>query len=134
MDVQLLRLNESERGGSTSVEMALLWLAMLLMISAVVQVALVFYAGQLALTAAEDGLRAGRYHHATSAADARRDAEAFLRRAAGTSLGSAEVAAELDQATGVLRVRVSGDALSLVPGVPLRVSKEAVGAVERVTP
>jgi Flp pilus assembly protein TadG len=134
MAVRLLRLKESERGGSTSVEMALLWLTMLLMISAVVQVALVFYAGQLALTAAEDGLRTGRYHHATSATDARRDAEAFLRRAAGTSLGSAEVTAELDQTTGVLRVRVSGDALSLVPGVSLHVSKEAVGALERVTP
>jgi Flp pilus assembly protein TadG len=124
----------AERGGSTSVEMALLWTAMLLMIMAVTQVALLFYAGQLALTAAEDGLRAGRYQGASSVADAKRDAEAFLRRAAGTSLRAPSVAAALNPATGVLRVRVSGEALSMLPGVPLRVSKEAVGAVERVTP
>lgn len=115
-------------------EMALLWIAMLSMVFAVAQVALLFYAGQLALTAAEDGLRAGRYHGASSVAEARQDAEAFLGRAAGSSLRAASVVAELDPATGVLRVRVSGEALSMLPGVPLRVTKEAVGAVERVTP
>ncbi|MHA6622900.1 TadE family protein [Pseudonocardia sp. DLS-67] len=134
MAAQTLSVDEPERGGSTSVEMALLWLAMLVMIMAVVQVALVFYAGQLALTAAEDGLRAGRYVNASSVVEARRDAEAFLRRAAGTSLQSPSVAAEVDPATGLLRVRVSGDALSVVPGVSLQVTKEATGAVERVTP
>ena len=53
-----------ERGGATGVEMALLWAAMLAFILAVAQVALVFYAGQLALTAAQDGLHTGRTYPA----------------------------------------------------------------------
>ncbi|MDN5856186.1 MAG: pilus assembly protein, partial [Actinomycetia bacterium] len=73
-----------ERGGATSVEMALLWTVMTAMIVAVVQVALVFYARQLALTAAEDGLRAGRYFQAgDAAATAHRAATDFLARTAG---------------------------------------------------
>jgi hypothetical protein len=114
--------------------MALLWGAMLLMVAAAVQVALLFYAGQVALTAAEDGLRSGRYAENPSAERARQDAEAFLRRAAGSALASPTVLAELDPATGLLRVQVTGEVISLVPGVQLRVAKEAAGPVERITP
>lgn len=124
----------TERGGATSVQMALLWIAMLTLIMAVVQVALVFYAEQLALTAAQDGLRTGRYFDAVSAEQARHDAEAFLERAAGSTLAATTVSADLDDAAGTLRVTVTGDALSVVPGLRLQVSKEAVGAVERITP
>ena len=49
-----------ERGGAVNVQMALLWSAMLGLVLTVVQVSLVFYASQLALTAAEDGVRSGR--------------------------------------------------------------------------
>jgi Flp pilus assembly protein TadG len=80
-----------ERGGATSVEMALLWGAMIALILAVVQVAILFLAGQLALTAAQDGLREGRYFRVGSAEQARRGAEDFLARAAGTTLGSTRV-------------------------------------------
>ena len=48
-----------ERGGGVGVEMALIWIAMLSLVAAATQVALVFYAGQLALTAAQDGVHAG---------------------------------------------------------------------------
>jgi Flp pilus assembly protein TadG len=123
-----------DRGGATGVEMALLWVAMLALISAVVQVALLFYAGQLALTAAEDGLRSGRYLERRSAEQARADAQAFLQRAAGRALSAPVVSAELDPEAGVLRVRVAGRALSMLPGVPLPVEKVAVGPVERITP
>ncbi|WP_219414194.1 hypothetical protein [Pseudonocardia nigra] len=123
-----------DTGGATGVEMAMLWAAMPLIIAAVVQIALLFYAGQLALTAAEDGLRAGRYLENPSPQRAQEDAEAFLRRAAGTALGVPVVAAELDADAGLLRVRVSGEALSLLPGIRLRVEKEAVGPVERIVP
>lgn len=123
-----------DRGGATAVEMSLVWLAMLLMVGAAVQVALVFHAGQLALTAAEDGLRSGRYADTPSADEARADATAFLARAAGTSLQEPHVAATLDPTAGVLRVEVRGRALSLLPGVEFEVRKQAVGAIERVTP
>lgn len=123
-----------ERGGATSVEMALLWGAMLALILAVVQVALLFLAGQLALTAAEDGLREGRYFRVGSAEQARRGAEDFLARAAGTTLRSTRVDAAISPDGGTLRVRVSGSVLAVVPGVELRVSRDAVGAIEQVTP
>lgn len=124
----------AERGGATNVQLAILWIALLLMIVSVVQVALLFYAGQLAHTAAQDGLRSGRYYDVVSPERARADAEAFLAKAAGTTLQAARVTADLDDTGATLRVTVSGQALSLIPGVPLAVSKQAAGAVERVAP
>lgn len=123
-----------ERGGATSVEMALLWAVLTALIFAVVQVALLFYAGQLAFTAAEDGLRSGRYYATESITGAaQRDAEDFLARAAGTTLTDVTVTATVDDGAGLLRVRVTGSALSLIPGVPIVVSREAVGGLERIT-
>lgn len=126
-------VDDGERGGATGVEMALLWVVLIGLILAVVQVALIFYAGQLALTGAQDGLRSGRAYLSESTTDAaRRDAEAFLARAGGTVLTDVVVAASLDDDGGILRVRVTGAALSLVPGVPLAISREAAGGVERI--
>ena len=123
-----------ERGGATSAEMALLWIVLIGLILAVIQVALLFYAGQLALAAAQDGVRSGRYYATDSVTDvAHRDAEAFLSRAAGTALSGVSVRATIED-SGVLRVQVTGSALSLVPGVPLTISREAFGSAERITP
>ena len=77
-----------ERGGATSVQMAILWIAMITFILAVVQTALLYLAGQLALTAAEDGLRSGRYYGVGSAEQARRSAQDFLARTAGDAKGT----------------------------------------------
>ena len=55
-----------ERGGAVGVEMALIWIAMLALVAAATQVALVFYAGQLALTAAQDGVHAGATQNTAS--------------------------------------------------------------------
>lgn len=123
-----------ERGGAVGVEMTLLWGAVALLTLAVVQVALVFYAGQLALTAAEEGVHTGGGYGVGSAAQARRAAEEFLHRAGGTTLRGVTVSATVDVPAGLVRVRVEGTAPSLVPGVPLRVSREAVGGLERITP
>ncbi|MER7433690.1 TadE/TadG family type IV pilus assembly protein [Pseudonocardia alni] len=124
-----------DRGGSTSVEMALLWGVLLLLILAVVQVALLSYAGQLALTAAQDGLSSGRAYGTETVTDtAQRDAAGFLDRAAGTVLSDVTVTATVDDGQGLLTVRVTGTALSLVPGLPLAVTREAVGGLERPAP
>ncbi len=123
-----------ERGGATSVQMALLWIAMLAFILAVVQTALMYLAGQLALTAAEDGLRSGRYYGVGSAEQARRGAEDFIARAAGTTLGSPTVEAAISDDGATLQVTVSGTVLAVLPGVDLRISKQATGAIEQVTP
>ena len=123
----------AERGGATNAEMALLWGSLTLLILAVVQVSLLFYAGQIATTAAQDGLRSGRYLSTVAVTDsARRDAESFLGRAAGTALTETQVSASVDGQ--LLRVRVTGRALSLVPGLPLRIDRQAAGGLERPAP
>jgi len=119
--------------------MALLWIAMLALVAAATQVALVFYAGQLALTAAQDGVHAAATQNTatqnpTSQNTARDAAQSFLARSAGTVLTPTEVTVTLEQGGGVLRVRVHGQALSLIPGMRLPVDKTAVAALERVTP
>lgn len=125
----------TDRGGAVGVEAAIVWIALLGLLGllgAVIQVALVFYAGQLALTAAQDGVTAGRSQPSpTMAAQAAQD---FLRRVGGTALTTPQVSAELDPAGTVLRVDVSGQAMSLVPGMPMTVHKAAAGAVEQVAP
>lgn len=126
--------DDRERGGATSVQMSILWIAMIAFILAVVQSALLYLAGQLALTAAEDGLRSGRYYGVGSAEQARRSAEDFLARTAGTTLGSPTVEAAISDDGATLRVSVSGTVLAVLPGLELRVSKQAAGAIERVTP
>lgn len=124
-----------EQGGAVGVEMALLWGVLLLLMLAVVQVALLFYAGQLALTAAQDGLRSGRaYSTETVTGAAQRDTEDFLARAAGTTLTDVIVTTTVDDTRGLLTVRVTGTAMSLIPGVPLSITREAVGGLERPTP
>ena len=123
---------DRERGGATSVQMALLWTGILALVLASVQTALFFYAGQVALTAAEEGLRSGRYYKAEPADEARRETEAFLARVAGKTLTSPSVDVTVDPEAPTLQVTVSGDVLSIVPGVMLRVSRQATGAVEQV--
>jgi Flp pilus assembly protein TadG len=121
-----------ERGGAAGVESALVWIALLMLIGAVTQVVLVFYSGQLALTAAQSGVAAGRVTASTAGAE--QAARGFLQRAAGNALTGPAVSAQLDDGGGVLRVRVTGEAPSLIPGVPMTVDKSAVGALERIVP
>ena len=145
-----------ERGGGVGVEMALIWIAMLGLVAAATQVALVFYAGQLALTAAQDGVHAGATHTAAAqdpadptaqarealdptaqgrAHDAARDAaQGFLARASGTVFTPTAVTVSVEHGGGVLRVQVRGRALSLIPGTKLTVDKSAVAALEQVAP
>jgi Flp pilus assembly protein TadG len=137
-----------ERGGGVGVEMALIWIAMLALVAAATQVALVFYAGQLALTAAQDGVHAGAAQDPASQARAALDpaaqgrvhdaargaAQGFLTRASGTAFTPIAVTVSVEQGGGVLRVQVRGQALSLIPGMKVPVDKSAVAALERVTP
>ncbi len=127
-------MDDGERGGATGVEMSILWLVLLLLIGAVVQIALAFYAGQLASTAAQDGVRDGRYRDVGSAERARAQAESFLARTNGSVLQDAHVTSELDPVAGVVRVHVTGRVLTFVPGLELPVDTTATGALERVTP
>lgn len=123
-----------ERGGATNVEMALLWSVIALFIFGAVQAGVYYFAASAALTAAEDGLRSGRYYADPSTARAQQVAEAFLEKTAGGTLTDSTVTASLADSGNTIRVVVTGQVLSLVPGMEFPIKREAAGPVERLTP
>ncbi|MEV6699240.1 TadE family protein [Streptomyces sp. NPDC051453] len=111
--------------------MAIVFPFVLLLTVAVVQASMWYYARQIALTAAREGLSAARSYQASPADGAARARE-VLNRTAGDSLMSSSVST----AGGGQRVtvEVSGTAQSMLPGVPgLRITQSASGTVERWT-
>jgi Flp pilus assembly protein TadG len=123
--------SQSERG-SASLEIAILGPALLLMIFAVIQAGLWFYARNLALAAAQEGADAARGYQASADAGVAR-AESFLQRAARDSLQSATVSSSGSTPTTV-RIEVRGRSLSVIPGLPgLPVFQFAQAPVERFT-
>lgn len=123
-------MSDSERGGATSVELALLWSGTLALVLVGVQVAMLAMASQLALSAAEDGLRAGRYRGIESPDVARQAAAAFANRTTGNLLREVEAEAH-EEPGGRLTVTVSASVAALLPGLPLTVTRQATGALER---
>ncbi|GAA4549591.1 hypothetical protein [Pseudonocardia xishanensis] len=120
----------SERGGAVSVQLALLWSALLVILLAGVQVSLVAISSQLALTAAEDGLRSGRYAAVrTPSASAQAAALQFIQTHADGLISDPSVEAE--ENAGVLTVRVSGQVTGLLPDLGLTVDRTASAAIER---
>ncbi|MGW7362931.1 TadE family protein [Streptomyces sp. NPDC054841] len=127
-----LRRRWREERGEASIQMAIVFPFVLLATVAVVQASMWFYARQIALTAAREGLSAARTYQATPAAGAARARE-VLGRTAGDSLQGASVSTAGSSAERV-RIEVSGTALSMIPGIPgLRITQSASGAVERWT-
>ncbi|HEY8722153.1 TadE family protein [Pengzhenrongella sp.] len=122
---------ENERG-STSLELAILFPVLLLVITGLVQFGLWFHARSLALVAAEEGVTAARtYHSGEGAATAR--ARQFLDNNAADTLADITVTASRSGAERI-RVEVTGRALSILPGVPgPAVAQSAQGPVERFT-
>lgn len=123
-------MRRGERGAAT-VELTVLAPVLLLIVFTVVQVSLWSYARNLALAAAQEGVAAGRAHGASAHA-ARARAEQFIATSAGDSLRGAAVRTQ--RMAGMVEVEVTGQALSVLPGVPgLPVRQGAQGPLERVT-
>ena len=126
------RQSRRSDGGAASLEIAILGPALLLVIFAVIQAGMWFYARNLALAAAQEGVDAARGYQASSAAGVAR-AQSFLHRAAGDSLQGVTVSAAGSSATAV-RIEVRGRCLSLIPGLAgLPITQSAQGPVERFT-
>lgn len=115
--------------GSAPVELAILAPAILLALFASIQVAAVFMARSVALSAAQEATTAERVYDAPAGAGQDRGAS-FLARA-GDWLGAGRVTVERngDQVTST----VTGQAISLIPGFTFTVSQTARGEVERFT-
>lgn len=118
--------------GSATLEIAIVGPVLLLLTFTIVQAALWFYARNLALAAAQEGVSAGRGYGA-SASTGITKARSFLDRAAKDSLQSINVSSSGSTTTRI-RIEVRGRALSVLPGVPgMPVSQFAQGPVERFT-
>jgi hypothetical protein len=117
--------------GDASIQMAIVFPFVLLATVAVIQASMWYYARQIALTAAREGLTAARSYQASPADGAAR-ARDVLGRTAGDSLRGYRVSASGDGQR--VRVQVSGTAMSMIPGVTgLQVTQSASGPVERWT-
>ncbi|MGC9501037.1 TadE family protein [Streptomyces sp. WG7] len=115
--------------GDASIQMAIVYPFVLLAAIAVIQASMWYYARQIALTAAREGVTAARAYQA-GPADGTARARQVLGRTAGDSLRSVSVSAGSDGER--VRVQVSGVAQSLLPGVPgLTISQSASGPAER---
>jgi Flp pilus assembly protein TadG len=118
--------------GSTSVELAIAFPVILLVLMTLIQAALWFYARSAALGAAEEGARQGRLQPA-SVDRGRSAAQDFLTRTAHDLL--TRTAVDVSASPTTIQVTVTGTSLSLFPGVGgWSVTQTAVGPVERATP
>ncbi|MEU6495687.1 TadE family protein [Streptomyces sp. NPDC046984] len=115
--------------GDTSTQMAIIFPFVLLATVAVIQASMWYYARQIALTAAREGLTAARAYQSSPATGASQ-ARNVLERTAGDSLRGYSVSVSNNGQR--VHVQVSGTALSMIPGVPgLQVSQSASGPQER---
>ncbi|WUU03055.1 pilus assembly protein [Streptomyces pseudovenezuelae] len=111
--------------------MAIIFPFVLLATVAVIQASMWYYARQIALTAAREGLTAARAYESSPGKGAAQ-ARDVLDRTAGDSLRGYSVSASSDGQR--VRVEVSGTALSMIPGLSgLQVTQSASGPVERWT-
>lgn len=125
------RTRERERG-SVSLELAVLFPVVLLLVFALVQYGLWFHARSLALAAAQEGVTAARTYQGNPAAGPVR-AQAFLDAHAADLLSDVIVTTTGTTPT-LVRVEVTGRSLSLLPGTagPI-VAQAAEAPIERFT-
>jgi Flp pilus assembly protein TadG len=124
-----VRLREDR--GSYVVEFAVIFPAFLLLMFGGIQAALFFHARNVALSAAQTGVDHGRLRDA-GAGKGVQSAHSFVNQQGGGVLKGVSVSSAGSNAQTV-RVTVSGEALSIIPFIPLRVSQTAAGPVERFT-
>ena len=129
--LRMVRRSVDEQGSAT-LEIAVLFPAVLLATFGLIQGALYFHARDVALAAATDGLTAARARTG-SGEEGRQAASAFVQRAGADDVLLGSSVSSFRTAT-TATVTVTGRTLSLVPGLPgWSVSQTASGPVERFT-
>lgn len=118
--------------GSVSVEIAILFPALLLLISAIVQYGLWFHARSVALAAAQEGVIAATTYRAAAGSGVERARE-FLDAHASDTLHDPQIS-QTTPTPGQVAVQVTGRAVSLLPGMPgPAVTQSAHAPIERFT-
>ena len=119
-------------GGSAAVEFVLVTPVLMFAVFVVVQAALYMHARQVVLAAAQQGARLARAAAPSDQIAIEQARTGALRYVAqlGPDVVS-EPAVAVIRADGSAAVTVSARAVSILPGVPLRVHQRATGPVER---
>jgi Flp pilus assembly protein TadG len=131
-----LRRRRSEQGVST-LELAILAPAILTLIFLSIQTALWLYGRSVALNAAEEGVSRLRLVQPTVYTPAvgekvRSDVQSYASQLGGTTLQHTEVPfPAYNSPEGTVSFTVTGDTVSLVPGLKLKVSRTATGQIEQ---
>lgn len=126
------RLGTPSDEGSTSLELVIVFPAVLLLITALMQYGLWFFARTVALSAAQEGVTAARVLSATPEDGVARAEEYVAHNGSDTLF---DVAVEADSpAPGTVAVQVRGRSLSVIPGVAgFAVVQSAEGPFETFT-
>lgn len=118
--------------GSASIELVILFPALLLVVTALVQYGLWFHARSLALAAAQEGVAVARTYGAPPQSG-QDTALAFIRDHGADTLTNA-TATTTTPGPHSVQVVVTGRSLSVLPGAPgIAVSQSAAGPIERFT-
>ncbi|WP_199421654.1 TadE/TadG family type IV pilus assembly protein [Actinotalea solisilvae] len=118
--------------GSVTIELSILFPALLLLVTALVQYGLWFHARSVALAAAQQGVVAAAAYQAPPGAGVD-GATAFVVAHGSQTLFDA-AASQGVPTPGMVRVEVSGRSVSLLPGTPgPAVVQSATAPVERFT-
>ena len=118
--------------GSVTVELAIVFPVLLVIVTALIQYALWFHARSLALAAAQQGVTVARAYGST--VDAGRDSALAFVADHGADTLLTPAATAVAPAAGQVQVVVTGRSLSILPGVGgIAVSQSAAGPVERFT-
>ncbi|HZX08117.1 TadE family protein [Kribbella sp.] len=126
----------SERGVST-LELAILAPAILALIFVSIQTALWLYGRSVALNAAQEGVSRLRLvqptvYTAAVGEKVRADIQSYAQQVGGTTLRNATVPfPSYNSPQGMVSFTVTGDTVSLVPGLDLKVSRTATGPIEQ---
>ncbi|WP_203591286.1 TadE/TadG family type IV pilus assembly protein [Streptomyces sp. SID13031] len=130
------RRNRSERGAS-SLELAILAPSILALIFISIQTALWLYGRSVALNAAQEGVSRLRLvqpplYTGAIGEKVRGDIEAYAQQLGGNTLGDAVVEPPAyNNPEGMVSFTVTGETISLVPGLKLTVSQTATGPIEQ---
>lgn len=128
------RLRSRLRGdrGSTSLQLVIIFPAVLALIFGGVQTALYFYARNVAIAAAQEGARAAGAQNGTASGGAAAASDFITRAGGADALPAARVSGS--RSAGTATVTVRGRSLSLLPGYAgVNITQSASVPVERIT-
>jgi Flp pilus assembly protein TadG len=138
--VRLRRLRRPRGdGGASALEMAILAPALLMIIFFAVQAGLYYYGRAVAIQAAREGVSQLRLAQDAATAEAiggdvRVRTREFAVAVGRETLTSPRVDSTYDDDAGAVSVTVSGQVITLVPGLDLTVRETVHGRIERFAP